>query len=438
MKRPWWALLMLFVFTRLAAQTPLALEEALQLARQNNLQLRKQEQKQKQADLEVAIKRGQLLPAVEASATATYASELAQFEFPFTLPSGQQPRIELHLFDRKELSIGVRQPIFTGWRLSTQIALAKTAQASEQTRLALLQQQTAYRVYLLFYQAENLKKENQIQQTSLERLAVQLEQVRNLFLNAQALAYDTLQVFNQTLQIDIQMKQTQRDLRLLNLQMAQLLNLPEVRPLADLALPALPSSVLRPDSVKQIARQQRPELRGVSLAQQAAQLNRKLARGNYFPEIGAEARYYYAKPGVNPFANEWMDYATIGMNLQWNLWRWNQDRHRMQTAEVEFDRLQLEEEELLRAIDYEVEISWENMQLAAQQNRLAEHLLAQQQERYRIVMTQQREGLATTNDVIIAESDLTQAESQMQRTLIQYYLALAELRLAAGALGASN
>src|SRR5512145_2470948 len=136
MKRPWWALLMLFVFTRLAAQTPLALEEALQLARQNNLQLRKQEQKQKQADLEVAIKRGQLLPAVEASATATYASELAQFEFPFTLPSGQQPRIELHLFDRKELSIGVRQPIFTGWRLSTQIALAKTAQASEQTRLA--------------------------------------------------------------------------------------------------------------------------------------------------------------------------------------------------------------------------------------------------------------------------------------------------------------
>jgi outer membrane protein TolC len=293
-------------------------------------------------------------------------------------------------------------------------------------------------VYLLFYQAENLKKENQIQQTSLERLAVQLEQVRNLYRNAQALAYDTLQVFNQTLQIGIQMQQTQRDLRLLNLQMAQLLNLPEVRPLADLALPALPGTVLQPDSVKQIARQQRPELRGVGLAQQAAQLNRKLARGNYFPEIGAEARYFYAKPGVNPFANEWMDYATFGMNLQWNLWRWNQDRHRMQTAEVEFDRLQLEEEELLRAIDYEVEMSWENMQLAAQQNRLAELLRAQQQERYRIIISQQREGLATTNDVVIAESDLTQAELQLQRTLVQYYVALAELQLAAGALGASH
>jgi len=110
----------------------------------------------------------------------------------------------------------------------------------------------------------------------------------------------------------------------------------------------------------------------------------------------------------------------------------------MQTAAVEYNRLQLEEKELLRSIDYEVERSYEDMNLAAQQNRLAQRLLAQQQERYRIVTTQQRQGLATTNDVIIAESDLTQAELQTQRTLIQYYLAQTEMQLATGALGTSH
>jgi len=220
--------------------------------------------------------------------------------------------------------------------------------------------------------------------------------------------------------------------------MSRLLDLPEVRPLAELTLPALPAALMSPDSMKQIARQQRPEVYSVNLAQQAAQLQRKLARSNYFPEIGAEARYYYAKPGVNPFANAWMDYGTLGVNLQWNLWRWNQDRNRMQTAAVEYNRLQLEEKELLRSIDYEVERSYEDMNLAAQQNRLAQRLLAQQQERYRIVTTQQRQGLATTNDVIIAESDLTQAELQTQRTLIQYYLAQTEMQLATGALGTSH
>lgn len=438
MRAVWCAFFIVFMTGRLAAQAPLPLEEALRLAAQHNLQLRKQQHKQRQAELETAIKRGQRLPAVDFAATALYASELAQFEFPFPLPGGQQPSLELHLFDRKELSLGVRQPIFTGGRLSAQVALAQTAQASEQTRLAVLQQQTAYQVHVLFYQAENLKKENQIQQTSLARLAAQLEQVRQLFFNAQALGYDTLQVFNQTLQIGIQMEQTRRDLRLLHLQMARLLALPEVRPLADLALPPLPAAILPPDSIKQIARQQRPEVRGVSLAQHAAQLQRKLARGNYFPEIGAEARYYYAKPGVNPFANDWMDYGTLALHLQWNLWRWNQDRNRAQTAEVEYGRLKLEEEELLRAIDYEVERCWENMMLAAQQNRLSQRLLAQQQERYRIIAAQQRQGLATTNDVIVAEADLTQAESQVQRTLIQYYLAQTEMQLAAGMLGLAN
>jgi outer membrane protein TolC len=81
-----------------------------------------------------------------------------------------------------------------------------------------------------------------------------------------------------------------------------------------------------------------------------------------------------------------------------------------------------------------VEKSWENAAFAVKQIRLAESLRAQQQERFRIVSTQQREGVATTNDVIVAEADLTQAELQWQRALIQYYLAQSEILLATGAI----
>jgi hypothetical protein len=40
--------------------------------------------------------------------------------------------------------------------------------------------------------------------------------------------------------------------------------------------------------------------------------------------------------------------------------------------------------------------------------------------------------VATTNDVIIAEADLTHAELQLQRALIQYYLAQSGISLATG------
>lgn len=438
MKKILTALFFLLIAGFVEAQTPLTLDEALQLVRQNNLQLQKQQQKQKISELEAAAKRGQRWPSLDLGATTSYTGEIAKLDIPIEKlglplpPNFSQPRIELGGHDRTDLSIGLRQPIFTGGKLHTQVELAQAAVESEQTRLTLLLQQSAYQTYWLFYQAQSLKKERKIQEASLARLEVQLQQARSLFRAAQVMAYDTLQVFNQTLQVKIQLEQNQRDQRLIDLQMARLLNLAVTRPIAeiDLVQPAAVRSVL--DSLKQQALQHRPELSVIRLGQRSAQLSRKLAQATYWPDLGAEAKYHYGKPGLNQVANEWMDYSTIGVNLQWNLWRANQDRHRIQAAEVELNRLTLEERELLRNIDYDVEKGWENAAFAVKQIQLAERLRAQQQERYRIVSTQQREGVATTNDVIIAEGDLTQAELQWQRALIQYYLAQSEILLAIG------
>jgi len=440
MKKILTTLIFLLVAGFASAQTPLTLDEALQLVRQNNLQLQKQQQKQKIAELDAAVKRGQRWPSLDLGATASYTDEVAKLDIPiekFGLPlppNFSQPRIELGGHDRTDLAIGLRQPIFTGGKLRTQVELAQTAVESEQTRLALLRQQTAYQTYWLFYQAQSLKKERKIQEASLARLEVQLQQARSLFRAAQVMAYDTLQVFNQTLQLKIQLEQNQRDQRLVDLQMARLLNLATVRPIAEINLSQPPE--FRPvlDSLKQQALQHRPELSGIRLGQRSARLSRILAKATYLPDVGAEAKYHYGKPGLNQVENAWMDYSTIGVNLQWNLWRANQDRRRVEAAEVELSRLTLEERELQRNIDYDVEKGWENAAFAVKQIQLAERLRAQQQERYRIVSTQQREGIATTNDVIVAEADLTQAELQWQRALIQYYLAQSEILLATGAI----
>ncbi|MCG3120480.1 MAG: hypothetical protein ALAOOOJD_03212 [bacterium] len=434
------AAMLLAVIALGRAQTPLTLEEALQLAQQNNLQLQKQQQKQKIAELEVATKRGQRLPALDFSALASYTDEIAKLDLPLEKlglplpPNFTAPRVELGGHDRTDIALGVRQPIFTGAKLRTQVEVAKTMLAVEQSRLAVMQQQTAYQVYLLFYQAQSLKKERKIQEASLARLSVQLQQARSLFSAAQVMAYDTLQVYNQALQLRIQLDQNQRDQRLVALQMARLLNLPETRAIVELDLSEPAAFVTPLDHLKRSAVQHRPELSGVRLAQRSAQLSRKLAQANFLPDIGAEAKYHYGKPGLNQVTNQWMDYTTVGVSLQWNLWRGNQDRRRIEAAEVEQQRLTLEEREWLNAINYEVERSWENADFAVKQIHLAERLLAQQQERYRIVTTQQGEGVATTNDVIVAEADLTQAELQLQRARIQYYLSQSEILLATGTL----
>jgi len=429
------AVILLWISGTAMAQAPLGLEEALRLARQNNLQLKKQEQKQEIAELEVAGRRGALLPSLDVQLTTSYTDEVAKFDLPAFVTQGRHVQIELGGHDRTDLSIGLRQPLFNGFRLRTRVDLARTKLESEATRLALLRQKTAFEVTLLFYQAQTLIRERQVQSASLRRHQVQLQQLRDLFRAAQVMAFDTLQVHNQTLQVRIRLDRLQKDLKLVALEMARLLDLPQVRPIAEARLP-MPAAFSMPlDSLKQVARRRRPELASIALAQRAARLKQKLVRGSYYPSINAEIAYHFAKPGLNQVANNWMDYGTVGMQLRWNLWRGGQDRRRLQESQLEYARLSLEERELLRRVDNEVERSWENLRFAFKQIVLAQRLVQQQRERYRIVRQQQRNGVATTNDVVVAEADLTKAERQLERTLIEYYLSRTQLLLAIGSLG---
>lgn len=427
-------ILLVLVCSPVFAQAPLGLQEAVELALKHNLQIQKQQQAQKLADLEVAIREGQRLPSLDFVATSSYTNEIAKFDLPQALTGGRLVQVELGGHDRTDVALTVRQPLYTGARLKNQVRLAQKALESESIRLRLLNQLTSFQVNTLFYRAQNLKREQSIQAASLERLASQLAQTRNMFQAAQALAFDTLQVFNQTLQLGIQMDQNRKDQRLLDLQMARLLDLPETRPITEIDLRQPAGFRLSLDSLQQVALAHRSELQIIGMGQQTVQLQKKLAEASFQPVVNAEASYNIAKPGLNQVANDWMNFFRAGVQVQWNLWRGNQDRHRVEQAEVEFNRLALEERELVRQIRYEVEQGWENVRFAVKQIELAGQLLAQQQERFRIVSTQHGQGVVTTNDVVVAETDLRQAELQMQRSIVQYYLAETELLLATGAM----
>ncbi|RMD92036.1 MAG: TolC family protein, partial [Calditrichaeota bacterium] len=154
--------------------------------------------------------------------------------------------------------------------------------------------------------------------------------------------------------------------------------------------------------------------------------------------IMAFANFHYAKPGLDPVANSWMTYFTTGISLQWNLWRGGNDRRKIENLIIQNEKLHLEEEDLKRMIDTEVEESFENLQISLKNYHLSLELKNQQAERYRIVSNQYENGLASTLDLVTAELDLTRAELQTQQALSNYYMNLAKLKKAAGILHPLN
>ncbi|MFQ5824764.1 MAG: TolC family protein [bacterium] len=413
------------------SQIPLDLEEALRLAQQNNIKLKQQQASERVARLEELVQKVQRLPSLDFSVTSSYLSEINEIDLSQTIGIPDK-RVALGGHDRSELILGVRQPVFTGFRLQSQVDLAKNATLSEQSKFEGLANEIYHQVHLLFYKAQSLHNQRKILQASLKRLNIQLEQVRNLYYAAQVMAFDTLQVYNQTLSVKIELGNNLLATKLTNLQMARLLDLKAARPIADKPLHHPSRDAIDLKQLKAEAFQKRPELKSVRLAQQGTLIQQKLARSYYYPTIFTHANFHYAKPGLDPVTNHWMDYFSVGVNLQWNLWRWQGDQKRIEEFQVQYNQLSLEERELLRTIEYEVEESFEKLNFSLQELQLAEKLQAQQAERYRIISVQHQNGIASTNELITAETDLTQAELQTQQALIKYYIFLANLSKAVG------
>lgn len=416
------------------SQTPLDLNQALRLARQNNLQLQQQKESEKVAVLEESMQKAGLLPTLNLSLTSDYLSEVNEIDLSKTIGVPDR-RVALGGHDRSELMLSIQQPLFTGFRLRSQIDLAKNATLGEQARFDVLSNEISYQVYLLFYQFQSLAKQRQILEESLKRLDLQLENVRNLFDAAQVTAFDTLQVYNQALTVKIELQDIRQASRLTTLQMARILNLQQRRPILEVELqqPAGGNNgTFNLDRLKSQALQKRPELNSIRLAKNSATILEKLQRSSYFPAVFAHGNLHYARPGLDPVTNEWMDYYSVGVTVQWNLWRWHGDRNKIEASRIEYNRLSLQEKELLRTIDYEVEESFENLSFSLQELLLTEELEKQERERYRIISVQHREGIASTNELISTETDLTGAELITKQALIKYYISLADLKKAVG------
>ncbi|MFQ5651647.1 MAG: TolC family protein [bacterium] len=417
----------------LAAQQVLTLQEALQRARRNNLQIRQQGENARMAQLQELVQKSRRLPALDLSVNSVYFSEVNEIDLSRTIEFVDR-KVQLGGHERSELLLSVRQPVFTGFRLQSQVELAKNATSSEQARIDLLSNEVYHQVYLLFYQSQNLFNQKLLLQASLDRLHIQLQNVRNLFAAAQVMAFDTLRVYNQTLAVNIDLEKTGLAARLTRLQMALLLDLQPPVQIAkiDLPRPEAPPYELQP--LLNEAHSKRPELAGVRLALRGASIQRKLARAAYLPTVFAAGTLHYARPGLDPVANNWMDYFSVGIDLRWNLWRWRADRRSVEKLDVLANRLSLQERELVQRIEFQVKESVEKLNFSLQQLDLAEELQAQQAERYRIVSMQHQNGVASTNDLISAETDLTRTELQTQQALVQYYIYLCDLKKAVGSI----
>ena len=412
---------MLILATAQILAQELTLEDAWQIALQKNLTLQQVEKSIQQAKEEIKIQQSGFLPSIGGAASYHYQSEIPSLELPFQLP-GQGPiSIEAGFKNQYDLNVGVQQPIFTGFRT---YHLAKAAKEQFQARLAgkqSAQNQLLLQIGQLYYTIQSNLLQQDIIAQSIQRADDQLQKVNSLLEAQQAIPFDTLEIANRKLQQQIQLKNLENVYHILLSQFNYLINIDSVRAVHKVSIESMALSLSSVGDYQKTALEQRPELAQLNFNKRAQSNQIKVFRSVLLPQVYASGSYHYARPGVNFFKDEWMDYYTVGVNLQWSLWNWGRDYRRVKQARYEYDRLNLRDQELVNQITQQVKETYQYLDNVREQIELEKKLVDQERKRYQMTEDMYLQAQATSLDLSDAERRLTEADLLLKEKYMEWY-----------------
>jgi outer membrane protein len=183
-----------------------------------------------------------------------------------------------------------------------------------------------------------------------------------------------------------------------------------------------------------IAQQSRLELKISSLkAAQAGKLVR-VAQSDYLPAVSVVGNY--TRFGDNPSvsgsdfkdAESWYIMAVAN----WNFWEWGKTKFRVDASKARENQAIDAAKELNDQITLEIKYAYLTLQEAQNQIAVSEKVIEQAEENFRISEERYKERVATSTEVLDAQTLLTRAKSEYANALGDYNVNYAKLQRAMG------
>src|SRR5664280_93485 len=183
-----------------------------------------------------------------------------------------------------------------------------------------------------------------------------------------------------------------------------------------------------------IALKNRPELKIASLrARQAGKLV-NAASSEYFPTLGLVANY--GRYGDNPSVagSDFKDaesWYVMGV-ASWNFWEWGKTKFRVDASRAKENQALDAQKELNDQIALEIKYASLILQEAEKQIAVSQKVIEQAEENFRISEERYKERVATSTEVLDAQTLLTKAKSEYANALGDYNINYAKLQRAMG------
>ncbi len=183
-----------------------------------------------------------------------------------------------------------------------------------------------------------------------------------------------------------------------------------------------------------IALQAMPELKISSLkAQQAGKLV-QVAQSDYFPSLSVVGNYtrFGDEPSVSGSDYKDMESWYLMAVASWNFWEWGKTKFRVDASKARENQAIEASKELNDQIILKIKNAYLILQETENQIFVSQKLIEQAEENFRISEERYKERVATSTEVLDAQTLLTEAKSEYANALGDYNVNYAKLQRAMG------
>lgn len=188
------------------------------------------------------------------------------------------------------------------------------------------------------------------------------------------------------------------------------------------------------DECLELALKNRPELKISALKVKQAEKMVRLAQSEYWPTLSLVGTYmrYGDNPSVS--GSDYKDaenWFVMGV-ASWNFWEWGKTKFRVDAGRARENQAVDAAKELNDLIVLEIKHAYLNLQEAEKQIAVSEKVIEQANENFRITQERFKENVATSTDVLDAETLLTKARADYANALGDFNISRAILDRAMG------
>src|SRR5690554_2956662 len=424
-------LLTAVTFSSVQAQQNYTLMECIEIALENNRNIKQQDLNRQQREIAYSQARADLLPGQNASAGQ---------QFIFGRSIGLDNVYQNTNSSQTNFGIGADITLFDGLRMKHNIDARKAEMYASEADLEKMQDDIVMSVSTAFLQALLNKELLRIAENQLETTEADITRRQELVNSGKMARGELLEQEAQLATEELNRVQAESNLRLALLDLAQIM---ELEALDDFDITAPPAEslisetpLLASEAVYESALLNRPELRGMRYRLESSQKELLMARSQYFPTLSFGANMgtgYYNMSGRDndAFHTQLRNNMSnsLGFNLRIPIFNKFQIKNNVRSARLAIANTQLELDKTKLELRKQIEQAYYNAVASASRWEAAKKSVEASNEAYRFTEEKHESGRANSYELFLAKNNQTQALGEEAQAKYEYAFRLKILEL---------